>query len=271
MTYFLKDCNRKVSPPAKGREDIARAVAETFATRPYIRFAVLIEPYADGSGDDSVELITVPDRRFGVPLLALGHLLVGLNSIRAGIPWAATGCEEFAYDLVAALGRDVDCCLDKCERARLALVRRTFTPIYRRPDSAIEPANRYLASARADAAIASSALRCHRMNADHVARHAARTVGQCLLAATSAFGGKDDPTATLPDILDGAIGCGVLYRRGWMGQAAERLEAQLSAAECGADIGEGDALEAACLANRFADKLLADGRPAFHIVAQRLH
>lgn len=28
MTYFLKDCRRKVSPPAKEREDIARAVAE---------------------------------------------------------------------------------------------------------------------------------------------------------------------------------------------------------------------------------------------------
>lgn len=60
MTYFLKDCDRKVSPPAKGREDIARAIADTFATRPYIRFAVFIEPYADGSGDDSVELIAVP-------------------------------------------------------------------------------------------------------------------------------------------------------------------------------------------------------------------
>lgn len=104
MTYFLKDCGRGVSPPAKVREDIARAVAETFATRPYIRFAVLIEPYTDGSGDDSIELIAIPDRRFGVPL----------------VPWAATGCEEFAYDLVAALGRDVDCCLDKCERARLS-------------------------------------------------------------------------------------------------------------------------------------------------------
>ena len=69
MTYFLKDCGREASPPAKGREDIARAVAETFATRPNIRFAVLIEPYADGSGDDSVELIAVPDGRFGVPLL----------------------------------------------------------------------------------------------------------------------------------------------------------------------------------------------------------
>lgn len=254
MTYFLKDCGREVSPPAKEREDIARAVAETFATRPYIRFAVLIEPYADGSGDDSVELIVVPDRRFGVPL----------------IPWAATGCEEFAYDLVAALGRDIDCCLDKCERARLSIIHRTFTPIYRRPDSAIESADRYLASAKADAAIASSALRCHRMNADHIARYAARTVGQCLLAATSAFGGKDDPMAALPDIFAGAIGCGVLHRRGWMKAAAERLEARMSAAECGADIGEGDALEAACLANRFADKLLADGRPAFHIEAQRL-
>lgn len=215
MTYFLKDCDRKVSPPAKGREDIARAVAETFATRPYIRFAVLIEPYADGSGDDCIELIAIADKRFDVPL----------------IPWAATGCEEFAYDLVAALGRDVDCCMDGCEKARLAPIRRTLTPIYRRPDSAIEAADRYLASARADATIASSALRCHRMNADHVARHAARTVGQCLLAATSAFGGKDDPTATLPVILDGAIGCGVLHRRGWMYQAAGRLEAWMSAAE----------------------------------------
>lgn len=254
MTYFLKDCDRKASPPAKEREDIARAVAETFATRPYIRFAVLIEPYADGSGDDTVELIVVPDRRFGVPL----------------VPWTATGCEEFAYDLVAALGRDVDCCMDGCEKARLAPIRRTLMPIYRRPDSAIEPADRYLASARADAAIASSALRCHRMNADHVARHAARTVGQCLLAATSAFAGKDNPTATLPDILAGAIGCGVLYRRGWMEAAAERLEAWLSAADCGADIGVGDALEAACLANRFAGKLLEDGRPAFHIEVRRL-
>ena len=52
MTYFLKDCGREVSPPAKEREDIARAVTETFATRPYIRFALFIEPYADGSGDD---------------------------------------------------------------------------------------------------------------------------------------------------------------------------------------------------------------------------
>ena len=254
MTYFLKDCDRKVSPPAKEREDIARAVAETFATRPYIRFAVLIEPYADGSGDDSIELIAIADKRFDVPL----------------IPWAATGCEEFAYDLVAALGRDVDCCMDRCEKARLAPIRRTLTPIYRRPGSAIEAADRYLASARADATIASSALRCHRMNADHVARHAARTVGQCLLAATSAFGGKDDPTATLPVILDDAIGCGVLHRRGWMYQAAERLEAWMSAAERGADISGGDALEATCLANRFADELLADGRPAFHIEAQRL-
>lgn len=76
MTYFLKDCGREVSPPAKERDDIARAAAETFATRPYIRFALFIEPYADGSGDDSVELIAVPDRRFGVPL----------------VPWAATGC-----------------------------------------------------------------------------------------------------------------------------------------------------------------------------------
>lgn len=254
MTYFLKDCDRKVSPPAKGREDIARAVAETFATRPYIRFAVFIEPYADGSGGDSVELIAVPDRRFGVPL----------------VPWAATGCEEFAYDLVAALGRDVDCCLDRCERARLSLIHRTITPIYRRPDPAIEPADRYLTSARVDAMIASSALRCHRMNADHVARHAARTVGQSLLAATSAFGGKDDPTAELPDIFAVAIGCGVLYRRGWMEAAAARLEAWLSAAEDGTDISERDALEAACLANRFAGKLLQDGRPAFHIEAQRL-
>lgn len=254
MTYFLKDCGREVSPPAKEREDIARAVAETFATRPYIRFALFIEPYADGSGDDSVELIAVPDRRFGVPL----------------VPWAATGCEEFAYDLVAALGRDVDCCLDRCERARLSLIHRTLTPIYRRPDSAIESADRYLTSARADAMIASSALRCHRMNADHVARHAARTVGQCLLAATSAFGGKDDPTARLSDILAGAIGYGVLHRRDWMDQAAGRLEAWMSAAESGADISGGDALEAACLANRFADKLLADGRPAFHIEAQLL-
>lgn len=118
--------------------------------------------------------------------------------------------------------------------------------------------------------IASGALRCHRMNADHVARHAARTVGQCLLAATSAFGGEGDSTAALPDILAGAIGCGVLHRRGWMEEAAERLEAWLSAAEDGADISGGDALEAACLANRFADKLLEDGRPAFHIEAQRL-
>ena len=67
MTYFLKDCDRKASPPAKGREDIARSVAETFATRPYIRFTVLIAPYSDGSRDDSVELIVVPDRKFGVP------------------------------------------------------------------------------------------------------------------------------------------------------------------------------------------------------------
>ena len=118
--------------------------------------------------------------------------------------------------------------------------------------------------------IVSSALRCHRMNAGHVARHAARTVGQCLLAAASAFSGKDDPTAALPDILDGAIGCGVLHRRDWMDQAAGRLEAWMTAAERGADIDGGDALEAACLANRFADKLLADGRPAFHIEAQRL-
>lgn len=44
----------------------------------------------------------------------------------------------------------------------------------------------------------------------------------------------------------------------------------LNGAEDGADISGGDALEAACLANRFADKLLADGRPAFHIAAQRL-
>ena len=254
MTYFLKGCGREVSPPAKERENIARAVAETFATRPYIRFAVLVEPYADGSGDDSVELIAVPDMRFGIPL----------------IPWAATGCEEFAYDLVAALGRDVDCCLDKCERAGLSLIHRTLTPIYRRPDSAIEPADRYLASARADAMIASSALRCHRMNADHVARHAVRTVGQCLLAATSAFGGKDDPTTALPDILAGAIGCGVLHRRGWMDLAAERLEAWMSAVEDGADIGEVDALEAACLANRFADELLENRRPAFRIEALRL-
>ena len=118
--------------------------------------------------------------------------------------------------------------------------------------------------------IASSALRCHRMNADHVARHAARTVGQCLLAATSAFGGKDDPTATLPDILAGAIGCGVLHRRGWMDQATGRLEAWMSAAESGADIGEEDALEAACLANRFADELLETRRPAFRIGVRRL-
>lgn len=254
MTYFLKGCGREVSPPAKERENIARAVAETFATRPYIRFAVLVEPYADGSGDDCVELIAVPDMRFGIPL----------------IPWAATGCEEFAYDLVAALGRDVDCCLDKCERAGLSLIHRTLTPIYRRPDSAIEPADRYLASARADTMIASSALRCHRMNADHVARHAVRTVGQCLLAATSAFGGKDDPTTALPDILAGAIGCGVLHRRGWMDLAAERLEAWMSAVEDGADIGEVDALEAACLANRFADELLENRRPAFRIEALRL-
>lgn len=254
MTYFLKDCERKVSPPAKERADIVRAVAETFATRPYIRFVVLIEPYADGSGDDTVELIAVADKRFDVPL----------------IPWAAMGCEEFAYDLVAALGRDVDCCMDGCEKARLAPIRRTLTPIYRRPGPAIEPADRYLASARADAAIASSALRCHRMNADHVVRHAARTVGQCLLAATSAFGGKDDPTATLPDILARAIGCGVLHRRDWMEAAAERLEAWLSAAEGGADISVGDALEAACLANRFADELIETRRPAFRIEARRL-
>lgn len=254
MTYFLKDCERKVSPPAKERADIVRAVAETFATRPYIRFVVLIEPYADGSGDDTVELIAITDKRFDVPL----------------IPWAATGCEEFAYDLVAALGRDVDCCMDGCEKARLAPIRRTLTPIYRRPDSAIEAADRYLASARADAAIASSALRCHRMNADHVARHAARTVGQCLLAATSAFGGENDPTATLPVILDGAIGCGVLHRRDWMKVATERLETWLSAAEGGVDISEGDALEAACLANRFAEELLEDHRPAFRIDARRL-
>lgn len=254
MTYFLKDCERKVSPPAKERADIVRAVAETFATRPYIRFVVLIEPYADGSGDDTVELIAITDKRFDVPL----------------IPWAATGCEEFAYDLVAALGRDVDCCMDGCEKARLAPIRRTLTPIYRRPDSAIEAADRYLASARAAAAIASSALRCHRMNADHVARHAARTVGQCLLAATSAFGGENDPTATLPIILDGAIGCGVLHRRDWMKVATERLETWLSAAEGGVDISEGDALEAACLANRFAEELLEDHRPAFRIDARRL-
>lgn len=254
MTYFLKDCGREVSPPAKEKGDIARAVAETFATRPYIRFAVLIEPYADGSEDDSVELIAVPDRRFGVPL----------------VPWAATGCEEFAYDLAAALGRDIDCCLDKCERARLSLIHRTLTPIYRRPDSAIESVDRYLASARADAAIASSALRCHRMNADHVARHAARTVGQCLLAATSAFGGKGDPTAALPDILATAIDCGVLKSRDWMGAAAEQLEAWMSAAEGGIHISGGDALEAACLANRFAGELREQGRPAFRIEAQRL-
>ena len=117
--------------------------------------------------------------------------------------------------------------------------------------------------------IASSALRCHRMNADHVARHAARTVGQCLLAATSAFGGKDDPTATLPDILAGAIGCGVLHA-GLDGSATGRLEAWMSAAESGADIGEEDALEAACLANRFADELLENRRPAFRIGVQRL-
>lgn len=55
-----------------------------------------------------------------------------------------------------------------------------------------------------------------------------------------------------------------------MDSAAERLEAWMSAAESGVDIGEGDALEAACLANRFADKLLADGRPAYHIEARRL-
>lgn len=254
MTYFLKDCDRKVSPPAKEREDIARAVAETFATRPYIRFAVLIEPYADGSGDDAVELIAVADKRFDVPR----------------IPWAATGCEEFAYDLVAALGRDVDCCMDGCEKARLAPIRRTLTPIYRRPDPAIEPAEWYLASARADAAIASSALRCHHMNADHIAKHAARTVGQCLLATTVAFGGEGNPTTTLPDILAGAIWCGVLHRRDWMEAAAERLEAWLSAAEGGADISVGDALEAACLANRFADELIEDRRPAFRIEARRL-
>ncbi|RHL22607.1 hypothetical protein [Collinsella sp. AF38-3AC] len=254
MTYFLKDCGREASSPAKDREDIARAVAETFATRPYIRYAVFIEPYADGSGDDSVELIAVPDGRFGVPL----------------VPWAATGCEEFAYDLVAALGRDVDCCLDGCERARLAPIYRAIVPIYRRPDPAIEPANRYLASAKADATIASSALRCHRMNADHVARHAARTVGQSLLATTSAFGGKGDTMATLPDILDSAIECGALFRRGWMGTAAERLEAWMSAAEGGADISGGDALEAACLANRFADELLEKRRTAFRIETQRI-
>lgn len=118
--------------------------------------------------------------------------------------------------------------------------------------------------------IASSALRCHRMNADHVARHAARTVGQCLLAATSAFGGKDDPTVALPDILAGAIGCGVLHRRDWMDSAAERLEAWMTAAQSGVDISEGDALEAACLVNRFADELLEDRRSAFHIEARRL-
>lgn len=253
MTYFLKDCDRKASPPAKEREDIARAISETFATRPYISFVVLIEPYTDGSRDDNIELIAVPDRRFGAPL----------------VPWAATGCEEFTYDLVAALGKNVECCLDKCERARPSLIHRAFTPIYRRPDSAIGPADKYLASAQADAAIASSALRCHRMNADHVARHAARTVGQCLLATTSAFGGKDDPTAALPDILANAIGCGVLNRRGWMEAAAWRLEAWLSAAECGVDICEGDALEAACFANRFADELIEDRRPAFRIEVRR--
>lgn len=160
MTYFLKDCERKVSPPAKERADIVRAVAETFATRPYIRFVVLIEPYADGSGDDTVELIAIADKRFNVPL----------------IPWAAT----------------------------------------------------------------------------------------------SAFGGKDDPTATLSDILARAIGCGVLHRRDWMEAASERLEAWISAAEGGADISVGDALEAACLANRFADELIETRRPAFRIEARRL-
>lgn len=109
------------------------------------------------------------------------------------------------------------------------------------------------------------------MNADHVAMHAARTVGQCLLATTLAFGGKDDPVAAPLDILAGAIGCGVLHRRDWIEAAAERLEAQMFAAEGGgADVSGGDALEAACFANRFAEELIEDCHPAFRIEAQRL-
>lgn len=108
------------------------------------------------------------------------------------------------------------------------------------------------------------------MNAGHVAMYVARTVGQCLLATTLAFGGKDDPVAALPDILAGVIGCGVLHRRDWIEAAAERLEAQMFAAEGGADVSGGDALEAACLANRFAEELIEDCHPAFRIEAQRL-
>ena len=246
MTYFIKDCQQSVSAPAESVDEIAAAVAKVFEPRPYIVGALYAEPYGDGSGADIPELLVVADRRFGVP-----HR-----------PWAVTGCEEFIDDLLAALGRDVDCCMDRCERARELKRWQKLRPVYKRADEAIETADRYLNSAMNSAMTSASGQSMPRDQADNICFYAARAVGQCLLASISAFGGKDIPTSALPEILAEAERVGVIGHNGELAGIAERLEAGLAKRKANEEVDWKEGLRATVDANRAADILHEVRRPA---------
>lgn len=246
MTYFIKDCQQPASAAATTFDEIAAAVTKAFEPRPYIKGAFYVEPYADDDGDEPIELMVVPDHRFGTP-----HQ-----------PWAVTGCEEFADDLLASIGRDIDCYLDKCEHARHTVLERSLRPIYKRPDESIKKADNYLNSAMNSAMICAGGQNMPWDQADNIAFYAARTAGQSLLASIVAFGGRDIPTSTLPEILAEAERVGVVSHSDELAEIAARLEDGLAKREANEEVGIKQALRAVVDANRAADILHDARRPA---------
>ena len=246
MTYFIKDCRQAVSAPAKSLGEIAAAVAKVFKPRPYIVGVLYVEPCDDEEPDEPPKLLVAADRRFGVP-----HR-----------PWAVTGCEEFIDDLLAAFGRDVDCCMDGCEHARFLMRHRRLRPIYKRADESIKVADRYLNSAMNDAMIAAEGQSLPWDQADNICFYAARTVGQSLLASIAAFGGRDIPTSTLPEILAEAKRVGVISRSDELSEISDRLETGLAKREACEEVGWKEGVRATADANRAADILYGSRRPA---------
>ena len=238
--YELSDIKSPVAEPVQTADEIIRVVRETMPSYPYIQAVGLFGSFARGeqTAESDVNLAFSFDEDVDRPLLE----------------WDILGCEDFAYELVKKLGRDLGPLTNRCDMGRHvpARIRKEFKLIYRRPKGVLRPADVYFKGAKGEA-------RCCELSIDEYAEinvafvvHAARMAAQLLISAIYRAGGEPDPKADMPVTLELAESMGLLPHDDEVARAVAELDEGAEAYEDCRSMEPDDVLRSVLLANRVA-------------------
>lgn len=278
---YLKDCTVQPLPPQRDIEQIAKWADEAFSWFPYVESAELVIS-EDIDGDGPIELLVNIDPQFGMPLPRPPFF----DSSKSLFDRC---CDQLGDELVARLGRDVDCYTG--DDARAHKVGRNRKVIYERDafySEQVEELKRLYIVIKSDV---QDAARCldddFRVMASNICYHSAAVVLTSLKIATGAMGGwildVDEPSIdegatalklnnsrTLKMSISGALSEAAAEEvraidDSGLRHAASELDYYMRCALDDAPLNGLDALCALFYANEFADFLHRAGRPAFWI------